>query len=477
MPDSAVVRKIDVSVEVDIWDRISNTKIETINLTRRELFSYTFQKTIKNPNSSGSITLSPQYSVTNRHFFNKIKPFDIAKIYEFGQLKFIGIIRKINGDGAIGEDGNPNRSVVLELSGMGGYLSEAKIGISAIIFNESSIDPLITFQNIQENFKETIAGGIALDRSLTYRELVNFALDTWFTLLNSIGGSRRFDNIINEYFNFTSGVGDFPRPLWPKEWDLYQGNYDDITLWSLLDNLLDIPFNELFFDEGPRKVVLNGSVANLDESKVHLILRNTPFNGSVPDGGSGIENRFDVLPEKIVENIVQYKLNRSMEEVYTLYITSAPIWNLSQFELIAHGFSVPDREKFAKYLYLPLSVKLNNIRIPDIEETKLADMPRVDQRIQNAAETLKRWFENNDVFYNGVITTHVPQEGDDDVRIGEKIALIGEEGHFYCESITHVWTYGGSLLTHLGVTRGFDYARNRPIEFQGPMFERQGIFK
>ena len=143
--------------------------------------------------------------------------------------------------------------------------------MSAFAFSESEEEPIDAFINAQTSFSEEIAKVVNQQGSLPYQALVNFALDTWFTLLTAVGGDTRFRNMTNEYFDFQTGVGSFPRPYWPKEWDLYQGNFVDITLWSLLDNLMDTPFNELWFDEGPRKLVINGSVRNLSSEKTHLV--------------------------------------------------------------------------------------------------------------------------------------------------------------------------------------------------------------
>ena len=472
-----VSRVIDVGAEIDIWDRRLNAKTLTFNVGQRELLSYTYQKTIKNPHASATVTFTPQFAISKRHFFNHIKPLDVVRIYEFGQLKFIGFIRNMNASGMINDDGSPQRSITLTLSGMGGYLSEAKIGINAYIFGQSEEDTLNAFVNTQENFQAMIAEMVGQDNSLSYNELVNFVFDTWLNLLDEISGNTRARNLINEYFDITAGVGRFARPLWPKEWDLYQGNYEDITIWSLLDNLLDTPFNELFFDEGPRKIVINGSVVNLNAEKTHLILRNTPFNGSVSDSGSGIQNRFDSLPPILVENVVRYDLSRSMDEVYTLYTTSPPIWNLSVLETVASGFSVPDSEKFGKYLYRPLNVKLNSIRLPSRDNASLDERAQsVTDRVQGTANTLKRWFENNDAFLNGVLTINVPEDSNEDPRIGEKVELAGVAGYFYCESITHVWNYGRALTSHVGVTRGWDYVSDRPMILRGVMFEQEGGF-
>lgn len=478
MSDLAVVRRINVEVEIDIWDRAANTKTGTLYLTQRDLLGYSFQKTIKNPNSTGSISLTPQYSETNRNLLNEVNAHDVARIYEFGQLKFIGLVQRVSGNGSIDDAGNPLRTTMIQLRGMGGYLSEAKIGIPAVFFSANEEKAIDAFQNAQSTFHAEIAERLGEGTSLPYNALVDFALETWFTLLSSISGSTRFQAFANEYFNFTAGVGTFPRPLWPKEWDLYQGNYENITLWSLLDNLMDIPFNELFFDEGPRQVTINGGLVTLSGEKTHLVLRNTPFNGSIPDGGGSPVDRFNDMPEKVVTDLVKYSLSKSADEVHTLYVTSDPIWDATSLELAFHGVSVPDNEKFGKYLYRPMNVKLNNIRIPEnTEETKAADMPAINQRLMNTATTLKNWFSNNDVFYNGVLTTHVPEDGDSDVRIGEKVALDGVQGHFYCESITHEWSYGGALMTHIGVTRGWDYTRDAPMDLRGRMFERENPFR
>ena len=465
----AIIRKINVHVEIDIWDKDTNTKSFVYHVTQRELLNFTFQKTIKNPNSSGTVTLTPQYNISKRHFFNHIKVYDVVRIYEFGELKFIGLIRSMSTSGTMGEDGTPTRTVTLQLGGMGGYLSDAKMGLSAYALNEGNERAFASaFTQEQANFEAGVGELLNKGNGLPYQELVDFALQAWFNLLNALGGDTRFDNILSEYFDLRTAVGDFPRPYWPREFRLVQGNFEEITIWSLLNNLLDIPFNEMFFDEGPRQVVVNGSVVDVPE-KTSLVIRDTPFNNTLNDAGV-VENRFDALPDNPITGVISYNFTRSVDDVYTLYASASPIWDFSLTELVLFGQTAPDRERFSRYLYRPMQVKLNNIRIPSDE-----DRHSVDQRLRNTAENLKRWFENNDNYINGVITSPVPERND--WHIGDKVSLPGAVGHFYCESITHEWQYGSSLICHTGVTRGYDYSSNKPMILSGEMFEKEGGFK
>ena len=48
------------------------------------------------------------------------------------------------------------------------------------------------------------------------------------------------------------------------------------------------------------------------------------------------------MPEKVLQDIITYNLNRSMDEVYTQYTTSDPIWDASLIEQVALGHSVQD---------------------------------------------------------------------------------------------------------------------------------------
>ena len=456
-----IIRKPNIRVELDKWD-FDNSKFETINFTNY-VGGYQFAKTIRNPSSSASIYILPQFA--DAHILEIVDPMDVIKIYESNVLKFQGFVRKVGFKGSIDADGKPQRMCTIAAFGFGAYLQMSKIGVNLAIFKKDT--PVYTSGlKLAEDIQK------AVDVGLTFRRMIELLTDSWFDYVKSLTSGEFQNKYISTYVNFLDGVSTEQTAGFPKELYLFLGDEVEITLWGIIQKLSEVPLNEFFFDEGPRDIYISGAKVNLNDPKTYLIGRPTPFDGSVVNR-SMVQNRFTLMKEKIIprNHLVSIDLNKSMEESYSVYICAPGLFDYSDLELIASGFASLDEARLNKYLYVPCKQDLYYIRKHGVTKTEIEQKKQAieDRQVETTA-TLRNWFENNDKYLSGQIAMMVPNDPTLDIRLGDKVKLEEIDGNFYAETVSHKWQYMKGLITEIGVTRGWD--RNRPIQVKDRLFRK-----
>lgn len=454
-------RRISIRVEVDIWawpsGRLSNTEDIT-----KDILNYRFQKSIKSPSGTCQIAILPQRADTS--IMDVISPMDVVRIYEFGTLKFIGQILRVSYSGSIGQDGKPNRQSTITCQQMGALLTTASVGFGlgtalGVLGDGLSI--------AARELRETIAN-LTTDNT-GFSELVRVTLNAFKDYLSKIDATNFLD-YMGYYLDFTSGLVADDVPKSPRIFDLFTGNEQSLTLWQVLEQLVERPFNELWIDNGPRNVSIGGNSVRLPESAC-VVFRPVPFNGTTT--GVQSENAFDLLPAKHIDanHLLSFDFARSIDEVYTMYSVKNAAWSLQDIARLLLGRSVVDVDRVGKYLFKPLITELFFTRAlntrGDNQEISRGDMGDISR---DYANTLYNWFRNNDEYLSGVISHMVPEHNVDDPKIGEKVTVYGIEGSFYVEGIAHLWNYQGPLRCDLTVTRG--YNGNERIQMRDRIFRR-----
>jgi hypothetical protein len=277
---------------------------------------------------------------------------------------------------------------------------------------------------------------------------------------------------LNEYLDTKTGLTGKSLSFLPRQFELYNGTERTLTFWQLAEQLVQRPFNEFWIDNGPRKVNINSEVIEL-QTKSSFVLRETPFDGTV--GGVSDKAFSGIDPINIdKDHFLQFDLARSMDEIYTVYDVKHAAFKLDDIARILLGMWSVDREKIGKYLFRPLMSELFYTRVEKTDETSVeAQNKDIEDAGQNATDTLKAWFENNEDYLSGAITHMVPKDGALDPRIGDKLTVYGIDGYFYVEGIAHTWVYQGSLKSNLTVTRG--YNRTKRIVLKDRIFRRNRI--
>lgn len=472
----ATIRTPVLTFEIIRWDWNSGKRRDgqPINITPA-VMNFQWQKTIKSPQGGASLTLIPQIGGT--HFLDFLNPMDVVQIKEFGVLKFQGFIRSVQSTGKIDKSsGKPTRLVSLRVMGFGNLYVEGSLGLNLYIKLEK-YDIAATM----EQFAAKLADAVIKEQS--FASVVGTIIDEWYGYLRELGATK-YVNYLNTFIDYQTGLAGKRVPGYPRQLRLFQAESEQQTIWNILNRVVEPPFNEVWFDNGPRSVYYeqneNLSPAkptqvNLDREKTYLIIRATPFNGTVINGNE--RAAWDSLPAKTVPlgYLTQFNLNKTMDESYSFYLVEPSIMDMKNLELVAMGSEAFDTEAFEKYLYRPLVKQQFYTR--DFEEGETAaaaNYQDIFQVSKDGAETLRNWYELNDQYLSGNFTINVPSDAAVDPMIGDKIAFEGlDDAYFYCEGVGHSWTYGGSLTSNLSVTRG--YGLQKPIELQDRIFKR-GIF-
>jgi hypothetical protein len=457
----AYSRKMDIRVEIDLWRNGSLS--DTINITK-SILNYRFQKSIKTPSGTCQMAIIPQWS--DVHIMDTVQVLDVLKIYEFGSLKFVGYVRRISYSGEINRStGEPKREATITAMQFGGLLENAAIGYAySLAF---SGDILNAAAKLNLSLLDASIDG------LKYSEIISLLASNFITFLQQTG-AQDFVIYIDKYFDAETGLTSSQIPLLPRQYDIYTGVEQEITFWQIAEQIAQKPFNELWIDNGPRKVFIDGNNIDLQD-KSTLIFRPTPFDGTEATVANST-SAFSDLPEVYIDklHIMRFDLSKSMDEVFTLYSVKEATWQFSDIERVILGQYEIDAKRSGIYLLKPLVTELFYTRFEKAKSTDV-EIPtgKVENLSKDYAKTLKAWFQDNDHRLSGALTMIVPEDNSIDPKIGEKVRCYGLDGFFYVEGIAHQWQYEGSLISNLTVTRGWN--RTQEMKLKDKIFKRNQL--
>ncbi len=447
-----------------------------IDLTNSVL-SYQWSKTIKAPGSQCTISIIPQRSDIN--IMDDLNPMDVIQIYEFGALKYTGYIRTIKFSGQIteGTPGRPLRVGSIIVSGFGELIATASLGIN--------------LGNFKKNFQQFFASAqelavalnkVTMDSTSTYADFITTAYVSWTTLIQNIGASD-FAAYLGSFVDIGSSLDNELSPSFPRSVYLWTGTESSITFWQALFPALQFPFNEMWFDNGPRTLYLNsGTQSNVQlqgYGTTYGVFRATPFDGTVHNGTSS--DLFKSLPVKVIpkSSTLRFDFTKTSDESYTVYNCVTPVMSLNTQTRAALGLLEADPVNLNKYLLRMMTSQLYFSRQTSTgQQNTVAKTDPQAGAIEGVGgdlnQTLLNWYTNNDRYLSGGIVFNVPKDATQDVYIGERVQLEGIEGDFYAEGVAHQWTMLGPLLSTLSVTRGWNETNGSPITTTDAIF-RSGI--
>lgn len=457
-------RKINIRIEVDIWKWPEGSLDRTINITN-DILNYRFQKTIKAPQGSCQLSVLPQSATT--HIMDILKPMDVLRIYEFGEVKFIGFITRVSYTGAIGSDGKPNRNATITCQQFGGLLQTANVGMGLGTALGLESDGLI---DAAGQLSTAILNGI--HDGISFAEIVGLLYTSFRDYLEEIGASN-FLTYLSQYFDASAGLSNADVPAIPRTYELFTGTETSLTFWQLAEQLAQKPFNELWVDNGARSVTIGGSNVRLPE-KACMVFRPTPFNDTVTE--TGTTKLWNGMPEIAIpaDYLLRFDLARSMDEVYTFYSVKEPAFQLADIPRLLLGKAKVDTDRLGKYLFRPLITELFYTRVESVDgDSQEITSGQAEGVADRAAQTLLNWFQRNEDYLSGSVQIMVPEDDSLDPRIGEKVSVYGIEGTFYVEGIAHTWQYQGPLKSDLTLTRGYNGGSR--IELKDRIFRRNII--
>lgn len=454
-----MIRTPQVKVIIERWNWVAggtacNIK-DTLDITNSVL-GYQFLKTVKRPGATANITVTPQRSAVN--IMDDIFPNDVVKIYEFGALKFLGYIVTITFQGQIQGSGRPLRTGTIEASGFGALVASAQVGINlgnmqstAAKFINESIS-LITSLSQQ-----------VLNDSATYGSILSTIFSDWYALLDNIqNGAQAFATYLNNYFDNSTAVDNVAAPGIPRQFNLFTGTELGLTVWDILLPVIQVPFNEIWIDngstDGSRNVQVEGSPVLLNDERAYLVMRPTPYDGRVSNNGATVSNDFSSLPLRTIDlgNIVSFNFSKSSRESLSLYNVVPAAFVFNDYVRALLGMLTPDPNNVNKYLSRILTSQLYFSRAVEVGSSTgdSQKLPDVEIATDDYNETLLNWFTFNDHFLSGTIQFNVPTKPAEDIFIGDRVAMPEIEGSFYVEGVGHSWQMMGPVLSTLSVTRG-----------------------
>jgi hypothetical protein len=469
--NTTVIRTPVLDFKLIRWDWERGKQKDTTDITASVL-QFSWLKSTRNPDASCTITMIPQYSST--HLLDFISPMDVIEIREFGTLKYQGFVRRISASGSISSTGAPNRSATVQCSSFGALLSEGGLGLNMFLKTGTYTDMRTSIAE----FSGSLADIIKNEKS-TYSTMITAVIDKWLKFLDD-NGANKYKNYFTTFINYKDGMGGKMIPGSPKNFTMFYGTEQNITLWSILTKMIESPFNELWFDCGKRKVWVekndrltppSPSEIDLIEEKNYLIIRSPPYNGTVIKGVE--KNLWDTLSARKIplSYLTKFDFSKSMDESYSFYLVSPALYDPGELALVASGDYQFDQTAFNKYLYRPMIHDLYYSRLQKPETTELDKKKDTYTDIGDKALTLLKWNEHNDKYLSGTINMMVPSNEVHDPRIGDKIELEGiSDAYFYVEGVSHTWTYGGTLSSTVSVTRG--WGNGAPIKLEDRIFKR-----
>lgn len=276
-------------------------------------------------------------------------------------------------------------------------------------------------------------GGINLFQGKTAAENVKNALKRFgpYIKFNFESGSREIISKITQDFSSwdDEALGDSSPYI----------NFEG-SLNQMLINLVNKPFNEMFFDIDTEGV---GS-GKAGKSKVRMTVRRTPFD---KEDWKALTQHKITSSDVLVEELSQHDL-----DAYSI------------FSCMPATLLGVDVNLYAKPRYSPRLVEKYGYRLLEVENKYLSlidDRTKTDtgslldnKGIKKYAKKLYNWYANNPNFFSGDIKIL----GNPDIRLGNRLYYENKEDkrnwEFYIESVSHNFSYKDGFTTNIGVTRG-----------------------
>lgn len=252
------------------------------------------------------------------------------------------------------------------------------------------------------------------------------------------------------------------------------------TLWALAQQYSDPAFTEMWVDLLPEGDPMSSKIAAgtplaPGDVRMTVVLRDKPFpvvDNFLHAADVGWEDRWANIPVSMVprQQIFTSDLGRSGLERFNAFFVAT----LLHQELMNGS---------APYMLAPLldkkEIKRHGIRRMDVQSQQRPDGRNALEYTRYAEiqrRLLRDWYCLNPYFLNGTLNLAV---GRPDIKIGCRVRVPatvdeGSEENYYVEQWNHNWTFGTSVKTNLGVTRGWrgdDDEYLRSLEFASTGYE------
>lgn len=365
-----------------------------------DIVSVTTQRSLSDDGPSAAITLT-----TRQDWFNNISPNDLV-IIRMGRHPeesvvpvFIGVVNDIRKTMDF-TSGQPQRAVQVMCSGMAKAYTRFNVGMIQNIAVSTDANSYIGDQLLLADMNSN--GVVQYLFNKFTGKCVNYTFANGKSLRSYV--SYHGEEPITKEFLHT-----------PHTISSYNG-----SLWNLMKEMSNAPFNETYWDTEGEKAV--------------LIHRPTPFN---PEQWGQLKR--NVITD---EEIVTDATGRSDMETYTVFIVDQKYF---ADQAIPGNNPVWFPNLYTKYGISQLQVKTTYEVVGSGSDAMKANHKDYLRNISN-------WNCKNDVFQNGQLTV----KGRANYHIGTTVVTEYNNMEYYVESVTHNFTVYGAWTTTLGLTRGIE---------------------
>ena len=230
------------------------------------------------------------------------------------------------------------------------------------------------------------------------------------------------------------------------------------TLWALAQQYSDPEFTEMWVDLLPEGNPMSGKIASGEplapkDVRMTVVLRDKPFPVVDPLlDTEGFTDSWNSLPTLTVprQQILTSDLGRSGLERFNAYFVTTL---LHQEQMSGN----------APYMMAPLldtgDIKRHGIRRMDVQSQQRPTQAALEytQYAEIQRRLLRDWYCLNPYMLNGSLNLAAARP---DFKIGTRARVPatvdeGYEESYYVEQVGHSWSFGSSVKTNLGVTRGW----------------------
>jgi len=413
------------------------------------LIGYNFTESLNTIETQFSLSLTAETDDDGYTWLDKIEIKDLVFIYEFAELRFIGVVEDKRFSARFSGE-RPSKQVSVNGLSLGNLLSTFPLVIDQFLYQGNTLA-----ESANNQLKARLAA--AMEDGYPVANIMKTIYDSFFELslkmgtINSQG--RGIKTVLDEFIDFDSRLSKDIVLKYPIALSIYNVGINNI--WDILSSLMVPPVYEMFM------------LLNPTSGKYEGVFRQTPFE---PEDWKSLTKR-SILPVYLNH----YDFGQSGNEVYTYFLCSVAGAGISDNKgmlLDSAGYGALasfDEEKWKKYGYRPLIIEFRYF-----DADKSETYTTTASTMRGLGEMLKRWYQYNDEFHTGTlrfmtIDNNAGDSGLRNPRVGEKMSFL--EGEFYIEESEHSWNYGTSMETRLSLSRGFVYSGSgsplRPINNMG----------
>lgn len=409
------------------------------------LVAYSFKEELRSINNNFNLSFTLAEDKNGLTWLDKIELWDLVFIYEFEELRFIGIVKdkrysaKMSGEG-------PQRDIEISGVSLSSLLATFNLIIDQFLFPS-----LPLAKTVNEKLQTDLSNQQSVGNKI--KPLLKLIYDDFLLLATALGDNgatvKGIKPLLDSFIEFGSELSEDTVFQYAIALSIY--NVGENHIWSILNNIITPPMYEMF----PRW--------DSSKKKYSVVFRQSPFDA----------DKWKALKSNTIPIIYlgDHDLGVNADEVYTYFLACVAGSNIDDKKGLVIGSDATnsqygqlcavDLDKWRKYGYRPLIVEFKYF-----DTNKNSTMSDVYTNMKILSNKLMYWYQKNDEFFTGSLNIQTIDSNAtynrkklSNPRIGEKLTFLNG-AEFYIESSEHKWHYGNPMTTTLHLTRGYVYDLN-----------------